>query len=126
MTTLLRLWLLRWLAARSFGGVLLALTTAALPLAGALTIAGLPLGAVLGGVALPIAALLSAIGLRGLLVGVAVTGVVAVVGALLLVGLIALKIALLVMLGVWLVRWIRRRTRDDRSPAAPDTVGAAI
>ena len=123
MTTLLKLFLLRWFAAKSFGGVMALLAVIALPLAGVLKVVGLPILAVLGVVALPIALVLGVIGLPILLVVGAVGMIVAVLGGVLALGLVAIKIVVPVVLIVWFVRWIFRR---DKEPKPADTVGTAI
>ena len=123
MATLLKLFLLRWFATKSFGGVMAVLAMIALPLAGVLKVVGLPILAVLGVVALPITLVLAVIGLPLLLVAGAVGTIVAVLGGVLALGLVAIKIVVPIVLIVWFVRWIFRR---DKEPKPADTVGTAI
>ena len=123
MATVLKLFLLRFLATKSFGGVVAALAVLALPVAGVLKVVGLPLLLVLGIVALPIALVLAVVGLPILLVVGTVGVITAALGGLLAVGLAAVKYVVPIVLIVWLVRWIFRR---DRTPRPEDTAGASI
>ena len=68
MLTVLRLLVLRWLAARTFGGLLATLALLAVPLAALLKLVGIPLLIVLAIVALPVVALLAVVGLPVLLI----------------------------------------------------------
>ena len=120
MVALLKLLLLRWFATKTYGGVLALLAVLALPVAGVLKVIGLPLLIVLGIVALPIALVL------GVLVVGAVGVIVAALGAVLSLGLLALKLALPVLLVVFVVWLVRRIFRRDKEPAPADTMGAAI
>jgi hypothetical protein len=123
MATVLKLFLLRFLATKSFGGVATGLAVLALPIAGVLKVVGLPLLLVLGIVALPIALVLAVVGLPILLVLGTVGVITAALGGLLAVGATAIKIVVPIVLLVWFVRWMFRR---DKEPAPEDTAGAAI
>ena len=136
MLTVLRLLALRWLAARSFGGLVALLALVAVPLAAALKLVGVPLLLVLGLVLLPIVAVLAMIGLPVLVVGGTAVALVVLLGGLLLLGVFVLKIALVVAIGTWLARAVVRLVRGARTPAAgpiasdpgigDTTVGAGI
>ena len=123
MVAVLKLLLLRWFATKTYGGVLALLAVLALPVAGVLKVIGLPLLIVLGVVALPIALVLGIIGLPILLVVGAVGVITAALGAVLSLGLLALKFVLPAVLIFLVVRWIFRRAKE---PKSADTVGEAI
>jgi hypothetical protein len=127
MLLVVRLFLLRWLAARTLGGVVSGLLALALPAAAVLKVIGLPVLAVAGLVGAPVAALLAVIGLPLAIVLGVVGVIVALAAGAALLGLFLLKYVLPVALVVWavsrLVRTIRRRTREaDARHAAPSTV----
>lgn len=116
MLTVARLFLLRWLAARSLGGVLGTLIATALPAAAVLKLVGLPVLAVAGAIGAPVAAVMALLGLPLLLVlGVAGVVVAAAAGAALL-ALVVLKYVLPALFVGWLVarlfRTLRRRTGE--------------
>jgi len=110
---------LRWLLARSFGGLVSVLLLLAVPLAGVLKVIGLPLLIVMGIVGLPILLLLAVIGLPILLVVVTVSVIMAVVGTMLAAGIALLKIAIPVVLIFFLLRWIWRKVRSRRGDTGP-------
>jgi hypothetical protein len=88
-----------------------------LPVAGVLKFVGLPLLLVLGTLGAPLFLLLAAIGLPVLIViGIGGT-LLAALGVLLTLGVLAIKILLPIVLIVWLVRWIFRR-RPSAPPAS--------
>jgi hypothetical protein len=119
MSLLLKAFALKFLAGRTIGGVFALLLTLLVPIVGVLKFIGLPLLLILGIAGAPVFLLLGAIGLPMLLV-VGIGGMLLLtVGALLAVGLIALKIALPILLVVWLVRWIWRRRPSRPGPTTP-------
>ena len=114
--------ILRWVLARSFGGLVSVLLLLAVPLAGVLKVIGLPLLMVLAVVALPMLLLLAIIGLPLLLVVGTVSVIVAVVGSLLAAGIALLKIALPIILIFLVGRWIWGRVGAKRDKGStPDT-----
>jgi len=116
MLTIARLFLLRWLAARTLGGVLGTVLAAALPTAAVLKLVGLPVLAVAGTVGAPVAALLALLGLPLVLVLAIVGVVVAVAAGAALLALLVLKYVVPALIVGWLVarlfRTIRRRTDE--------------
>jgi hypothetical protein len=124
MLLVVRLFLLRWLAARTLGGVVAGLLSVALPAAAVLKVVGLPVLAVAGMVAAPVAALLAVIGLPlAIVLGVFGVAAALAIGAAML-GLFLLKYVLPFVLVGWavsrLVRTLRRRTAEaDARRAAP-------
>jgi hypothetical protein len=114
--------ILRWVLARSFGGLVSLLLLLAVPLAGVLKVIGLPLLIVLAIVALPLLLLLAVIGLPLLLVVGTVGVVVAVAGSVLAAGLALLKIALPIILICLVGGWLWRRVRKNGDTgSAPGT-----
>jgi hypothetical protein len=116
MLTIARLFLLRWLAARTLGGVLGTALAAALPVAALLKLVGLPVLAVAGTVGAPVAAVLALLGLPVIIV-LGVAGlVVAVAAGAAMLALLVLKYVLPVLFVGWLVsrlvRTLRRRTDE--------------
>jgi hypothetical protein len=116
MLLVLRLFLIRWLAARTLGGVLAGLVGVALPTAAVLKVIGLPVLAVAGVIGAPVAFLLAVLGLPVAIV-LSVVGVVAAVAAgAALLGLVVLKYVLPALLVGWLIarlfRTLRRRTDE--------------
>jgi hypothetical protein len=100
---------LRFVVGRTIGGLFATLLLVLVPVAGVLKIVGLPLLIVLGVIGAPLFLLLAAIGLPVLLV-LGIGGVLlAFLGVLLALGLLAIKIVLPIVLVVWLVRWMRRK-----------------
>ena len=129
MLLVVRLFLLRWLATRSLGGVVAGILALVLPGAAALKVVGLPVLAVAGLVGAPVAALLGVIGLPvAIILGVLAVVVALAVGAALL-GLFVLKYVLPVVLVVWvvsrLVRTLRRRTGEADARRADAAVDGA-
>ena len=119
MSLLLKALALKLLAGRTIGGVFGLSLMVLAPLAGILKFIGLPLLIVLALVGAPIFLLLSVIGLPVLWV-LGIGGVLMLmVGALLAVGVVAIKIALPIILIVWFVRWMRR-PKSTQPPAVPD------
>lgn len=106
--------LLRWVLARSFGGLVSFLLLLAVPLAGVLKVVGLPLLIVVGIVGLPILLVLAVIGLPILLVVGTVGVIMAVVGTMLAAGLALLKIALPIIVVVLVARWVWGMVRGRR------------
>ena len=114
MWTVLKALALRLAIGRTLGGMLGTLFFLLLPVAGVLKFVGLPILIVLGIVGAPVFLLLAAIGLPVLLVVGFGAVLLLFVGILLTLGLIALKIALPIILIVWLIKWWRK------PKAAPD------
>jgi hypothetical protein len=114
---------LRFVVGRTLGGMMGALLLLLVPIAGVLKVIGLPILFVLGLVGAPLLLLLGAIGLPLLLVFGIGAALLAMVGVLLALGLLAIKFVLPVVLVVWFVRWVWRalRSRPDAPPAGPVT-----
>ena len=105
MWTLVKAWLLKLILQRSLGAVLAALLVILLPIAGILKVVGIPLLLVLLIVGAPLLLLLAIIGLPLLLVLGAGMAILGVISAVLAMGFALLKIALPILLVVWLLRW---------------------
>lgn len=115
---------LRFAVGRTVGGMLATLFVVLVPVAGVLKFIGLPLLIVLGVVGAPVFLLLGAIGLPVLFV-LGIGGMLLLlVGALLALGVLAIKILLPIVLIVWFVRWIRR-PRPHTLGDLPDQTGGA-
>jgi hypothetical protein len=114
---------LRFVIGRTVGGMLATLLVVLVPLGGVLKFIGLPVLLVLGALGAPLFLLLAAIGLPVLLVVGVGAIVLVVLGLTLTLGLLALKIALPIILVVWLVRRLRRHRRPP--PIVPNA-GPAI
>jgi hypothetical protein len=116
MLTIARLFLIRWLAARTLGGVLGTVVAAALPFAAVLKLVGLPVLAVAGVVGAPVAAVMALLGLPVVLVLGLVGVVVAAAVAAAMLALVVLKYVVPALLIGWAVsrlfRAIRRRTDE--------------
>jgi|GEM_PF-3278869 len=136
MLTIARLFLLRWLAARTLGGALGAFLAAALPTAAVLKLIGVPLLAVAGAIGAPVAAVLAVIGLPLVIVLGVVGVVVAVAVGAAMLALVVLKYVVPVLLVGWvvsrLVGTLRRRTTEAEARRAAEmaamdaaTVGTA-
>lgn len=122
MWTVAKLVLLRWVMARSFGGLLGILLALAVPFAGILKVIGLPLLLVLLVVGAPVIFVLLLLGLPLLFVLAAAGVIVAIVTGVLMIGMVAFKFLLPIFLIALLVRWIvRRRDRGGTTPTAPTT-----
>ena len=105
MWTLVKAWLLKLILKRSLGAVLAALLVILLPIAGILKVIGIPLLLVLLIVGAPLLLLLAVIGLPLLIVVGAGMAIIGVISAVLAAGFALLKIALPILLVVWLLRW---------------------
>ncbi len=105
MWTLVKAWLLKLILQRSLGAVLAALLVILLPIAGILKVVGIPLLLVLLIVGVPLLLLLAIIGLPIVLVLGAGMAIIGVISAVLAMGFALLKIALPILLVVWLLRW---------------------
>jgi hypothetical protein len=113
---------LRFVVGRTLGGLMGALLVLLVPLAGILKVIGLPLLFVLGLVGAPLMLLLGAIGLPLLVVFGIGAVLMAVVAGLLMLGVLAIKFVLPIVLLVWFVRWVWRALRaPDAPPAGPVT-----
>ena len=124
MWTVLKAVALRLAIGRTLGGMLGTLFLLLVPLAGVLKIIGLPILIVLGIVGAPVFLLLAAIGLPALVVVGFGGMLMLLVGGLLALGILAIKIALPIILIVWLVRWWRGKpTPPDAPPSEPGVEG---
>lgn len=123
MWTVLKALALRLAIGRTLGGMLGTLFLLVVPIAGVLKVIGLPILIVLGVVGAPIFLLLAAIGLPVLVV-VGFGGILMLlVGALLALGVLAIKIALPIILIVWLVRWWRKKPMPPKASDVPPDLG---
>ena len=133
MWTLVKAWLLKLILQRSLGAVLAALLVILLPIAGILKVVGIPLLLVLLIVGAPLLLLLAVIGLPILLVLGAGMAIIGVISAVLAMGFALLKVALPILLVVWLVRWILsgrnggngKEQRTEPGPTSDPGVDAA-
>ncbi|MGQ0714490.1 MAG: hypothetical protein ACT4PJ_12275 [Gemmatimonadaceae bacterium] len=119
MWTLVKAWILKLVLQRSLGAVLAALLVILLPIAAVLKVVGIPLLLVLLIVGAPLLILLAIIGLPLLLIVGAGAAIIGVISAVLAVGVALLKVALPILLVVWLVRWFmagRNGKDQDRDP----------
>jgi len=119
MWTVLKALALRLAVGRTLGGMLATLFLFLVPLAGVLKVIGLPILIVLGVVGAPVFLLLAAIGLPVLVVVGFGAVMLLLVGGLLALGILAIKIALPIILIVWLVKWWRAKPKPPRAPEAP-------
>lgn len=116
MWTVLKAVALRLAIGRTLGGMLGTLFLLLVPLAGVLKVIGLPILIVLGIVGAPVFLLLAAIGLPALVVVGFGGMLMLLVGGLLALGILAIKIALPIILIVWLVRWWRGKPKPPETP----------
>ena len=127
MTLLLKALALKFIAGRTVGGVFGLLTLLLVPIAAVLKFIGIPMLIVLGLLGAPIFLVLGAIGLPvAFVVGIG-GGLLLLIGAMLALGVLAIKIALPIILVVWFVRWLRRPrppVADIRPDAEPGFGGA--
>ena len=120
MTLLLKALALKFIAGRTVGGVFGLLTLLLVPIAAVLKFIGIPMLIVLGLLGAPIFLVLGAIGLPvAFVVGIG-GGLLLLIGAMLALGVLAIKIALPIILVVWFVRWLRRPRPPD-ADLRPDT-----
>lgn len=127
MSLLLKALALKLIAGRTVGGVFGLLTLLLVPIAAVLKFIGIPMLIVLGLLGAPIFLVLGAIGLPvAFVVGIG-GGLLLLIGAMLALGVLAIKIALPIILVVWFVRWLRRPhppVADIRPDAEPGFDGA--
>ncbi len=126
MWTLVKAWLLKLVLQRSLGAVLAALLVILLPIAGILKVVGIPLLLVLLIVGAPLLLLLAVIGLPLLLVLGAGMAIIGVISAVLAMGFALLKVALPILLVVWLLRWFMSgrnggNGKEQRTEPGPTT-----
>jgi hypothetical protein len=116
MWTLLKGWILKLVLKRSLGAVLAALLLILLPIAAMLKVVGIPILIVLLVIGAPLLLLLAIIGLPIALVVGGGMAIIGVISAVLAVGFALLKIALPILLVVWVVRWFLsgRNGKDER------------
>jgi hypothetical protein len=117
MWTLVKAWILKLVLQRSLGAVLAALLVILLPIAAVLKVVGIPILLVLLIVAAPLLILLAIIGLPLLLIVGAGVAIMGVISAVLTVGFALLKVALPILLVVWVIRWFMagRNGKEQRS-----------
>lgn len=102
---------LRFIVGRTVGGMMAALLVLLVPLAGLLKLVGLPVLMVLGVLGAPLLLVLAAIGLP-LVIALGIgAAIVAVLGIVLALGVLAIKFVLPIVLIVWFVRWAVRAMR---------------
>ena len=118
MWTVLKAVALRLAIGRTLGGMLGTLFLLLVPLAGVLKVIGLPILIVLGIVGAPVFLLLAAIGLPLLVVVGFGSVLMLLVGGLLALGVLAIKIALPIILIVWLVKWWRGKPKAPEAPSS--------
>jgi hypothetical protein len=125
MWSLLKSLLLKWAALRALLRILGSLGWL-LPLALVLKAVGLPVLMLLAVLALPIIIVLAVIGLPFLLIFVVGGALLAFIMWVVSLGLMALKIALPIVLVVWVIRWFLRNG-EERGPgtATPGTEGGS-
>lgn len=116
---------LRFVVGRTLGGLLGVLLVLVVPVAGILKIVGLPLLFILGLIGAPLMLLLGAIGLPLLIVVGIGAVLMAVLGALLMLGVLAIRFVLPLVLVAWFVRWVWRALRTPGAPLA-GPVSAAV
>jgi hypothetical protein len=126
MWTLLKAWLLKLILQRSLGALLAALLVILMPIAAILKVVGIPLLLVLLIVGAPVLFLLAIIGLPLVLVLGAGMAIIGVITAVLAAGFALLKIALPILLVVWLIRWFfagrnGRNGKDQGTEPGPTT-----
>ena len=121
MSLLLKALALRLVAGRTVGGMFGLLAVLLVPVAAILKLIGLPLLAVLGVIGAPLFLVLGAIGLPVLIVMGIGGALLLGLGMLLMLGVIAVKILLPIVLVFWFIRWLRRP-----QPPEPYHPGVAI
>lgn len=123
MWTLLKAWILKLILQRSLGAVLAALLVILLPIAAVLKVVGIPILIVLAIIAAPLLLLLAVIGLPIAIVIGAGMAIMGVISAVLAAGLALLKIALPILLVVWVVRWFMagRNGKHEGGEPGPST-----
>jgi len=117
MWTLIKSLLLKWALLRTLLRVLGSLGWL-LPLAFVLKAVGIPLLLLLAVLAIPLFVVLAVIGLPFLLVMLVGGALLSLTMWIVSLGLVALKIALPVLLVVWVIRWL---TRNPERPAGGDS-----
>ena len=95
-----------------------------IPIAFILKAIGLPLLALIGVLGAPIFIVLAIVGLPFILVFVFGGILLAILFGILSMGLVALKVALPIILMVWLVRWMLRSTKDKPDTGPPPVADA--
>ncbi len=100
------------IAGRTVGGAFSLLLLVLAPVAAVLKFIGLPILLVVGILGAPIFLLLGALGLPAMLIVGIGGSIMVVLGLILMVGLTILKVALPIILIVWFVRWIFRKTKE--------------
>ena len=108
MSLLLKALALKLLTGRTLGGMFALLTMLLVPVAAILKFVGLPLLAVLGVIGAPLFLMLGAIGLPVLFVMGIGAALLLLLGVVLMLGVVAVKVVLPIVLVVWFIRWVRR------------------
>jgi hypothetical protein len=115
--------LLRWLLARTFGKGL-GLLAVLIPLGAVLKAVGVPLVIALVLLGLPVLLLLTLLGVPLPIAALAALALTTIAGLVLALGFAILKVALPILLVVWLVKWLffDRGKRGERSEPGPDMI----
>ena len=108
MSLLLKALALKLVTGRTVGGMFGLLAMLLVPVAAILKFIGLPLVAVLGVIGAPLFLVLGAIGLPMFFVMGIGAALLLILGVVLMLGVVAIKIVLPIVLVVWFVRWLRR------------------
>ena len=108
MSLLLKALALKLVAGRTLGGMFALLTMVLVPVAAILKFVGLPLLAVLGVIGAPLFLVLGAIGLPVLFVMGIGAALLLLLGVVVMLGVVAVKIVLPIVLVAWFIRWLRR------------------
>lgn len=125
MWTFVKAWLLKLVLQRSLGAVLAALLVILLPIAAMLKVVGIPLLFVALIVGAPLLLFLAVIGLPLMLVVGAGVAIMSLISAILALGFALLKVALPILLVVWLVRWFMAGRNGDNGKPKPSEPGPA-
>ena len=115
---------LRFVVGRTLGGLMATLLVVLVPAAAVLKLVGLPILFVLGILGAPLLLLLGVIGLPVMLVVGIGAVLLAMLGVLLTLGVIAIKVVLPIVLIVWFLRWVWRAMRSSDGPTPGTATGA--
>ena len=127
MWNILKAIVLRWLLARTFGKAL-GLLAVLIPLGALLKVVGVPLVIALLVLGLPLLLLLALLGVPLILAALAAAALTAIAGAVVALGILAIKIVLPIVLIVWFIRWAffndhdGKDKRSDGAHPGPDMV----
>ena len=123
MLLLLKKTIIAWLLAGTFGRLLGVLLAILLPFAGLLKIIGLPILLVMLVIGAPVILLLLIIGLPIALVAIAGIVIIGGLMAVLTLGLALLKVALPIILVIWLLRFLWRMLKGNGGSEVTGTTG---